>query len=511
MIVLFALALASEGAMVVMPATGGPNPAAVTRTLKRAGFYQKASVDASEFAAGVLHVRLPSTRGDDCLEAVHLVPWRERLDAARRRYDLFDAEGSLSDLVVLDLELECLVDPVPASTIVLLDVSRAEAHLLLEAGSAHDLGQAAFHVAEAGRALDRVVATGSELVPTEASPELVAGLQAAETRRRDLGGPRVATTALPSGEALRVNGRLVGADGSEAAVGDNLVQRIDSTGTVVGSSRLSLRDGEDAVFSGGSVQSAFGDLLDSLVRRAPTRDEESVLAVLAAARGWPNVVVYAGWTNGGPTLWWVTGERLVRLEVPRAEREAQREAERQLDEEVQLFSFGPPADRVAVAPSPAKPSRPERPVGVASEPVEAWRSTAALRVGGGWREEGEAGALSVGFAGRVAVAADWAIAWGVLPESDVGSLDPSGTGVEARVPVRLGVRWGPHRAGWSAEVGGDVGLVAAVAPDPRPLLGVCGAAAVRVGAAVGLRFEGCVDHDLVGASVGGALSIESRI
>ena len=43
----------------------------------------------------------PTTWGDECLKTTHLSVWRERLDAARRRYDLFDAEGSLADLVLL--------------------------------------------------------------------------------------------------------------------------------------------------------------------------------------------------------------------------------------------------------------------------------------------------------------------------------------------------------------------------------------------------------------------------
>lgn len=498
MILALAVAFAGEGALVVMPTSGGPDAATVARALDRAGLEEEASVDATGFAAGVRVVAPPTTWGDDCIETTHLPGWRERLDAARRRYDLFDAEGSLADLVLLDLELECLADPVPASTLVSLDVARAEAHLLLEAGSAHDLAQAAFHHTEAARALDRVVATGPELVPAEASPELVAGLEAARRRRRE--APVVAATPLASGESLRINGRLVPAEGTGASDGDNLVQRVDGTGAVVGATRVSLRAGEVAIFSGLVETATLADLVQSLARRAPTRDEESVLAALASSRGEGRVVVYAGW-NGGPALWRVLRGRLVRLEVPRVAvaREASPEPEER------------PAREERPRPASERPTvvEPEERPEVRS--VGAWAATAGLRLGGGWREEGGRGALGAGLAGRVALAPDWAAAWGVLSEADAESLDPGGEGVSARVPVRLGARWGPHRAGWAAEVGADVGLLLVPEDDPRPLLGVCGGAAAATGPAVALRVEGCVDSDFVGASVGAALSVESRI
>lgn len=510
-ILLAVVALAAEPVLVVMPSSGGPDLVSVERALERAELVVAEVVAAPIFAADVRVVAPPTTWGDDCLKTTHLAAWRERLDAARRRYDLFDAEGSLADLVLLDLELECLADPVPAATLVSLDVARAEAHLLLEASNAHDLGQASFHVAEAARALDRVVATGPDLVPAEASPELEAGLAAARRRARKLS--HVAATPLPRGEALRLNGRLLGAAGGAAAEGDNLLQRVDGTGSVVGAARLSLRPGEVAMVSGLVDGAGLVDLVEALARRMPTRDEESVLAALAEVRVAGATVVYAGW-NGGPTLWQVSRGRLVRLAATSAPRGGEREEE-PLDEPLVLTVDEPRRER-------REPPDRERPAVVErvrldapaerAEAVDRWRATAGLRLGAGWREEGGLAAVAMGLAGRVAIAGDWAVAWGVLPEAEADSLDPGGEGVRARVPVRVGARWGPRRAGWAAEVGADVGLVAL--PEvaaPRPLLGACGGASASTGPTVALRLEGCVDTDLVGASVGAALSVESRI
>lgn len=515
MIFLAVVALAAEPVLVVMPSSGGPDLVSVERALERADLEVAELVDAPIFAADVRVVAPPTTWGDECLKTTHLSVWRERLDAARRRYDLFDAEGSLADLVLLDLELECLADPVPAATLVSLDVARAEAHLLLEASNAHDLGQASFHVAEAARALDRVVATGPELVPAEASPELEAGLASARRRARKL--PHVAATPLPRGEALRLNGRTLGAEGGVAAEGDNLLQRVDGTGSVVGAARLSLRPGEVAMVSGLVDGAGLVDLVEALARRMPTRDEESVLAALAEVRGAGATVVYAGW-NGGPTLWQVSRGRLVRLSAASAPRVVEREEEpldEPLDEPMDEPVDVPRRDR-------REPPERERPGVVErvrldapaerAEAVDRWRATAGLRLGGGWREEGGLAAVAMGFAGRVAIAGDWAVAWGVLPEAETDSLDPGGEGVRARVPVRVGARWGPRRAAWAAEVGADVGLVAlAEVEAPRPLFGACGGASASTGPTVALRLEGCVDTDLVGASVGAALSVESRI
>jgi hypothetical protein len=522
-ILALAVAFAAGGVIVVMPRSGGPDEAAVARTLARADLGAAELVDGSAFTADVVVAPAPRTRGDDCLQVAHMPQWTARLDAARRRYDLLDAEGSLADLVLLDLELACLVDPMPAATLVSLDVARAEAHLLLAAASEADLGQAAFHGSEAARALDRVVAVGAALVPAEASPELLDALRAAETRRRRTAGPWVAA-ALPSGtDELRLNGRAMPVGGLPAVEGENLLQRVGSDGTVRGASRLSLRAGEDAVIVDPAPEASLPDLVEGLARRAPTREDETVLAALAAARARGSTVVYAGWVGSGPAMWRAMGRGLVRLEVPRAgearqpeaERVVDREAERaSLDAELEGFRFREEEDDGGGVrePEPREMRSPRGEARVRTRPAERrWRATAGIRVGGGWREEGDGGAVGVGLAGRVAVAPVWAVAWSVLPEASLDSLDPAGSGVEARAPVCVGARWGEHGAAWAFDVGPDVGAVWMADGTVRPSLGGCGSASTATGERAGFRFELCADTDLVGAGVDVGLGWESRL
>lgn len=501
MIFLVALAFAAEPALVVLPASGGPDDSTVQRALAHADLERVASVDAAQFADGVQVVAFAEGFSEECAGPVALADWKKRLAKAQRRFDLFDAAGSVSDLIGLELELECLSEPVGAGELFVLSVARAEAHLLLAAATESDPGQATFHEQEARAALDRAVATAPTRQPDAASPDVLTELDAARERHDQGALTRIAVVA-EGDDAIWVNGHALSHGAIDAVIGDNLLVRVRD-GHVVAARRIQLREGEGAIVGQSGAEVDLVELVTGLVRGAPNRSEQTQLAALAQARS-SLAVVYVGWTRREAAVWQVVGDDLVRLAVrPQAvaaapEREAEPtpvEAEPTPDARVR------PSDPTPAAPRARSPRE-----------LDAWSATAALILGGGWRTAGESGGgiVVTGLAGRVAVHPEWALAWAIAPEAPVDTLDAAGDGVTVDVPVRVGARWGRHGRVLAPEAGLDVGLRASGA-SVSPLLAGCGALAGASGRAGGVRLEVCVDTDFAGVGVFGGLLVESRI
>lgn len=493
MIFAIALALAAEPALVVLPASGGPDDSTVARALAYAGLDRVAAIDAAQFADGVQVVAFVEGFGEDCAGPVPLAEWKKRLAKAQRRFDLFDAAGSVSDLIGLELELECLAEPAGAGELFVLAVARAEAHLLLAAATEADPGQSTFHEQEASAALDRAVATAPSRQPDAASPDVLRELDAAR-ERRDVGELTRIAVVADGDDAIWVNGHPLSHGGIDAVVGDNLLMRVRD-GRVVAARRVQLRGGEGAIITQDDAELDLVELVTGLVRGAPDRREQLRLAALAQARS-SLAVVYVGWTRREAAVWQVVGDDLVRLAVraPVAAEVPEQEAEPR---------------PVVAEPGPLQPVIRGRP----PRDLDLWTATAALVLGGGWRATGEVGGGAVlsGLAGRVAVHPQWALAWAITPEAPVDTLDAAGDGVRVDVPMRLGARWGQHTRGFAPELGLDVGLRASGDGFVSPLIATCGAIAGGSGRAGGVRLEVCVDTDFSGFGVTGELLVESRI
>lgn len=480
MILAAAMAFALEPVLVVLPVSGGPDEGTVSRTLLEAELERGISVDASQFVAGVEVLVLAEGLSDDCAALLPLDEWRRRLAKAQRRFDLFDAAGSVSDLVELELELECLAEPIGASELFVLDVASAEAHLLLAGSARADVGQAAFHEQEARAALGRAVVIAPTKQPDAASPDLLTELDLAREQRDIVEGARVAWVADP-GDNVWLNGRMLGDEAVDAVVGDNLLVR-ERDGHVVAARRVQLQQGQGAIVHIDAGDVDLGDLVGGLVRGAPDRAEQRQLAALAHVRS-VLPVIYVGWVRREPAVWQVVGEDLVRLSV---------------------------ASSSKPVPPPPEP-QPTAHVGKGpSRSVNAWAATAAVGLGVGWRAA-EGGFAVTGLDGRVAVGSRWAVAWGIHPEAPFESIDADGDGVSVTVPVTVGLRWGAHTRSFAPEVGLDVGLRAASAEGATPVLAGCGALSQGAGRAGGVRFEVCVDTDLIGVGVKGGFQVESRI
>ncbi len=484
MILFVAAALAGDPAVLVLPASGGPAESVIRKSTAAAGLDVDRVVGASAFTAGVLHLGMPRTLGRDCLEALALPQWRQRLANAQRRFERFDAEGAVSELVLLDLELECLSDPLPARDLYTLDLARAEAHLLLAASAPGGVeGQGEFHAQQAAAALDRAVVSMPGRQPDVASPEVLEGLVAARVRRRE-GAPALVLVGLGSDEEAWVNGRVV-ESGVELPVGDSVVQRVAGD-RVVAALRIEVRGGQAVVLDYTGDDTALSDVVAGLVRRVPGRHTQALLGALAVLRGGGEAVVYVGWDRGEPVAWQARNDDLFRLEPPGTRPKA----------------VAPdPLDAVAVEPLRNRD---------AASFSAGWTATAGVVLGAGWRSEGEGiGLVDVGLAGRVAVFDAWSVAWAVVPGGVTDTLDPGGEGVSVEVPVRLGARYGLRGGGWRPEGGLDLG--ARFGERAAPLLGGCGGAARQVGPAGGVRFEGCVETDFASVGVRGAVVVESWI
>ncbi|MSQ01161.1 MAG: hypothetical protein EXR71_04600 [Myxococcales bacterium] len=475
-------ALAGEPAILVLPASGGPAESVVRKSIAAAGLDADRVVGASAFTAGVLHVGMPRTMGRDCIESISLPEWRQRLADAQRRFERFDAEGAVSELVLLELELECLTDPVPARDLVALDLARAEAHLLLAASAPGGVdGQGEFHAEQAAAALDRAVVSAPGRQPDVASPELLEGLVAARLRRRDA-APTLVLVGLGSDEEAWVNGRVVEA-GGELPVGDSVIQRVTGA-RVVAALRVQIRAEQVVVLDFSGDDTALAEVVAGLVRRVPGRHTQALLGALAVLRGDGEVVVYVGWDRAEPVAWQARGDDLFRLEPP---------------------GGGRPAPGSAVAGDATGVGRADDRASAAG-----WRATAGVQLGAGWRNEGQGiGLLDVGLAGRVAVGDRWSVAWAVVPGGLTDTLDPGGDGVTVEVPVRLGARYGQRGGGWSPEGGLDLGV--RFGDRAAPLLGGCAGAARPMGPAGGVRLEGCVETDFGSVGLRGALVVESWI
>ena len=494
MILVAAMAFALEPVMVVLPASGGPDEGTVSRTLMEAELERGASVDASQFVEGVEVLVLAEGFSDECAARLPLSEWRRRLTKAQRRFDLFDAAGSVSDLVELELELECLAEPIGASDLFVLDVARAEAHLLLAGVATADVGQATFHQAEARVALSRAVAIAPTKQPDAASPDLLMELDLAREQRDNASGARVAWVAEP-GDNVWLNGRMLRGEAVDAVVGDNLLVR-ERDGQVVAARRVQLQEGQGAIVDIDAGEVDLGELVAGLVRGAPDRMEQSQLAALAQVRS-PLPVIYLGWVRREPAVWQVVGQDLVRLPVPSVPRPVRdEESEVAAAPKTVLRPLEPPP-RASFAKGPARS-------------VNVWTATAAVGLGGGWRSP-EGGFAVTGLDGRVAVGPRWAVAWGIHPEAPFASIDADGEGVAVSVPVTIGGRWGAHTRSLAPEAGLDVGIRAGSAGVATPVLAVCGALSGGAGRAGGVRFEVCVDTDLVGVGVKGGFQVESRI
>ena len=479
-----AAAFAARGAVLVLPASGGPDEATLERIAAAAGHEEVRSVGAAAFVRGVVEVPMTRSLGEDCGAPVSLASWRKALGAAQRRFDLFDTEGALSDLVSLEVELECGAEPIPARDLFALDVARAEAHLLLGAAAGDDDERAAFHASAAIAAVDRAVAASPDRYPEAASPELVDVLEEARARHGAATGPWLAVTGLAVGEAAWINGvevqRVV-----RVPVGDSIVLRVHD-GEVVGARRVQVGAGDAVLVDFGDKGAAVGDLVAGLVRKVPSRADQARLAAVALLRGGGDDVLYAGWAGGRPVAWLALGADLVRLDEPSV---APREPEPER-----------PPPRVVVEVEPA---------GAADVPdeLDRWRATAGVHLGGGWFAG--AGQLEAGLVGRVALAPRWSLAFGVVPTSAVDTLDPGGDGVQVEVPVRVGGRWGETSRRGHPEVGIDLG--ARLGATVEPLAAACGAWAGGSGRAGGVRLEVCVESDFADVGVRGGLGVESWI
>ncbi len=487
MILLVAAALAGDPAVLVLPASGGPAESVIRKSTAAADLDADRVVGASAFAAGVLHVGMPRALGRDCLEPISLPEWRRRLADAQRRFERFDAEGAVSELVLLDLELECLSDRLPARDLYTLDLARAEAHLLLAASAPGGVeGQGDFHAQQAAAALDRAVVSVPGRQPDIASPEVLDGLVAARLRRRD-GAPALVLVGLGGDEQAWVNGREV--DGTvELPVGDSVVQRV-SGDRVLAALRVQVRAGQAVVLDYSGDDTALSEVAAGLVRRVPGRHAQALLGALAALRGEGDVVIYVGWDRGEPVAWQARNDDLVRLEAPRGTR--------------------PPPTPPTTDAARTVTLEPDRGM---DDPALAgvWRATAGLLLGAGWRSEGEGiGLVDVGLGGRVAVGKVLSVAWGVVPGGLADTLDPGGDGVSVEVPLRLGGRYGARGGGWRPEGGLDLGV--RFGARIVPLLGGCGGVARPVGPAGGVRLEGCVETDFASVGLRGAVVVESWI
>ncbi|GDX81284.1 hypothetical protein LBMAG42_30950 [Deltaproteobacteria bacterium] len=504
MIYALTLAFAAEPALVVLPASGGPDDATVQRALDHADLERIASIDAAAFAEGVQVIAFTEGFGEDCGDPIPLVDWKKRLAKAQRRFDLFDAAGSVSDLVGLELELECLAEPVGAGDLFVLSVARAEAHLLLAAATVSDPGQATFHEQEARAALDRAVATAPTRQPDAASPDVLTELDAAR-ERRDAGALTRIAVAAEGDDAIWVNGHALSHGAVDAVIGDNLLMRVRD-GRVVAARRIQLREGEAAIVAQADAEVDLVELVTGLVRGAPSRTEQVQLAALAQARS-ALAVVYVGWSRREPAVWQVVSDDLVRLPVRAPAVVDAPEREEASEPGVEPRSK-PPARSVAPASSPPSAARPRPP-----RELDAWSATAALILGGGWRGEEDSGGgiVITGLEGRVSVHPEWALSWAIAPEAPVATLDAAGDGVVVAVPVRVGARWGRHGRAIAPEVGLDVGLRAGSDDFVSPLVAGCGALAGASGRAGGVRLEVCVDTDFSGVGVFGGFLVESRI
>ena len=195
MILLAALAFAADPAVVVLPASGGPDEGTIARALEAADLEEVRSVDAGRFAAGIAHTPLPGGAGADCDGPLSAKAWRAGLAAAHDRFDQLDAAGALTRLLDLDVELECLTTPITAADLLDLHLLRAETHLVLAEATRRDAAQAEFHAQEAAAALDRAAAMRARPAE-EPSPDLAAAFAEAQSRRAAL-TPSAPPRALP--------------------------------------------------------------------------------------------------------------------------------------------------------------------------------------------------------------------------------------------------------------------------------------------------------------------------
>ncbi len=514
MILIATLALAADPAVVIFPASGGPDEATVARTLTAADLEESRAVDVARFVRGVAHVALTDTLGPDCAAPLPLTTWRKQLTAARRKFDLLDPEGSLSALVDLDLGLECLAEPPVAADLYDLDIARADAHLLLAGAATDDPAQAAFHAQEAAAALDHAASLGVE--PGErVSPDLLPPLAAAAARWEASRPARVAAVGLGVGDQVWVDGWPLDGAMIGVAAGTPLVERVVD-GVVVAARRVQLREGEGCVLDLGGDTRPLDDVVNGLVRAAPGRETAALLAALAAVRAEPDErVVYLGWTSGA-ALWAVADGGVERLPVPRTAvtlpaKPVERAPDRDPGDE--------PTDEPDARPTPTSGRKPSRVADHEDEPVvrsrrsAGWSATAALWFGAGVRSDDGAGLLATGLLGRVAVSSTWAVAWAILPQTAASDLDPSGDGVRIALPITLGARWGSHGPGWTPEVGADLGV--RWEPDAelpwRPQLAACGALGRGTGPGGGVRLQLCVDTTFADVSATAGVGFESRI
>lgn len=498
-----AAAWAASPVLLVLPPTGAPDDASIDSILRAHDLERAATVDPSRLLRDVEVLPVLTGLGADCPAAVDIDAWRRRLAAARRRVLVLQVEGALGDLLGLDLELECLSSPVNPEDMAALDLARAEADLLLASAAAgDDPARAAFYASEATLALDRAALVPPGAVPADTSADVADALAAARARRaRDL-PLRLAVVGRGSAE-LRVNGRVARRGVADAAVGDNLVQ-LSVQGRVRSAMRLHRAAGEGAILAvGGTLgRDEVASAIAGLVRDAPEPEEEELLLALAAAVG--ERVVFVGWDDRVATAWLADGDTLVPLQAPPPPPEA----------------AGPSAaGRKGGSGSPARASRPK--------PAEIpdtgggrgeWVATVGAALGPGAAHPLSDAAptpgttLEVGLFTRVVVAPRWMLAAATGASIPADTLDTLGSGVWARVPLRLGGRYGPARTGLAPEVGVDLGL--RVDPDGNyaavPFVAACGGGAAP-GSASGLRLELCGGVSTDDLFAGLVLGVESRV